>query len=231
MSDSRVLLPYQRRWLNDTARIKVWVASRQIGKSFALSLEAVTEALMGRSDNLILSASERQAQEVMKKVKAHLSVIAPLSAGLLGAVRDTREEIELPMGSRIISLPANPATVRGFSGNVYLDEFAFHADSREIWRAMYPSVTRGYKVRITSTPNGKQNMFYELARGKGALGEGANVSQHRTTIDDALSAGLEMDIAALRAGINDPEAWAQEYECQFIDAATALITYEMLDAC
>jgi len=231
LRDKKVLLPYQRKWVNDMAPVKVWVASRQIGKSFALSLEAVTEALMGRSDNLILSSSERQAQEIMTKVRKHLSVKREMSQGELTPVKETREEIEFQTGSRIISLPANPATVRGFSGNVYLDEFAFHMDSREIWRAMYPTVTRGYKVRVTSTPNGRQNMFYELASGSGGVGNGPGVSRHRTDIHMAVRDGLDIDVEALRTGIADPEAWAQEYECNFLDTATALIPYEMIEAC
>lgn len=229
ISDS-MLLPYQRRWIEDRASVKVWTASRQIGKSFSLSLEAVMEAYAGRSDNLILSSSERQAQEVMAKVRKHLRYLSARS-GLLRPLKETREEITLSTGSRIISLPANPSTVRGFSGNVYLDEFAFHGDSREIWRAMYPTVTRGYKVRVTSTPNGKSNMFYELASGGGGLGPGPGVSRHRTTIHDAVAEGLSLDIKALRAGINDPGAWAQEYECDFSDEARALVPFSLIEAC
>ena len=35
------------------------------------------------------------------------------------------------------SCSANPDTARGFSANVFLDEFAFHKDSREIWKALF----------------------------------------------------------------------------------------------
>lgn len=230
MNSKGLLLPYQHKWVRDKAPVKVWVASRQIGKSFALSLEAVMASYFGSSDNLILSSSERQASEVMRKVKKHVRVIEAFNR-VLAPVKDTREEVVFPGGSRIISLPANPDTVRGFSGNVYLDEFAFHQDSRAIWRAMYPMVTRGYKVRITSTPNGKQNMFHDLASGNGGLGQGSMVSRHSTSIHEAVEQGLAADVKALRAGISDPESWAQEFECRFIDTATALLTYEMISAC
>ena len=40
-----ILLPYQQRWVNDPSRFKIWLASRQIGKSFALSLEALIGAI------------------------------------------------------------------------------------------------------------------------------------------------------------------------------------------
>lgn len=220
-----ILLPYQQRWVSDRAPLKIWLAARQIGKSFAIAMEAVTEALDSKCNNLILSSSERQSKELMQKVCMHLRYLNAASGELIGLQRETREELELQNGSRIICLPANPDTVRGFSGNVFLDEFAFHQDSREIWRAMYPTVTRGYKVRITSTPNGRLNMFHDL------YSADARFSRHRTSIGDAAREGLSVDIAALRSGIGDPQSWAQEFECEFVDEATALITLDEIAAC
>ena len=220
-----ILLPYQRRWLNDKSTLKIWVASRQIGKSFALAMEAVKEGVESRCDNLILSASERQSREVMKKVYQHLRYSSVRTKEVGRAERETKEEVSLPNGSRVISLPASPDTVRGFSGNVFLDEFAFHTDSKEIWQAMYPTVTRGYKVRVTSTPNGKQNMFHELWT------KDEKFSKHNTDIYAAKNEGLKVDVEAIRRGISDPDSWAQEFECRFLDEATAYITYEMITAC
>jgi phage FluMu gp28-like protein len=134
-------------------------------------------------------------------------------------------EIRLPGGGRVLGLPANPDTARGFSGNVVLDEFAFHQDSRKIWTALYPSITRGFRVRVISTPNGKSGMFYDLWTGDNEF------STHKVTIHDAVAAGLPVDVDELQAGINDPDAWAQEYECEFVDEAAALLTFEMIASC
>ncbi|MBI4822653.1 MAG: hypothetical protein HY805_00255 [Nitrospirae bacterium] len=231
-----ILLPYQQRWVNDKSPLKIWLAGRQVGKSFSIAMEAMTEALESKCNNLILSSSERQSKEVMQKVYSFLRYFKVRSDEIIKAERETKEEVQLPNGSRIISLPANPDTVRGFSGNVFLDEFAFHKDSREIWRAMYPTVTRGYKVRVTSTPNGKQNMFYELWNLGGQKGdlekEGqGGFSKHKTDIYDAVAEGLKVDIEQLRQGIGDPDSWAGEFECRFVDEATAFITYEMITSC
>ncbi len=219
-----ILLPYQRAWLNDRSPKKIWLAARQVGKSFALSMEAVVEGLERKCNNLILSSSERQSREVMQKVFSHLRYLKVRSSELIAAEKASKEEAGLPNGSRIISLPANPDTVRGFSGNVFLDEFAFHRDADSIWRAMYPTVTRGYKVRISSTANGKNNMFYRVWTE-------SDFSKHETSIYEAKEQGLDVDIDALRRGISDPDAWAQEYECRFVDEATAFITYEMITGC
>ncbi|HPV87747.1 MAG TPA: terminase family protein, partial [Bacteroidales bacterium] len=148
----------QQRWVNDTSPVKMWLAARQIGKSFAVAMEAVVESLETKCNTLILSASERQSNEVMQKVLAHTRVLATINKKPI-VTRETKEEVVFSNSSRIISLPANPDTARGFTGNVFLDEFAFHRDDEAIWAAMYPAVTRGYKIRVTSTPNGNKNLF------------------------------------------------------------------------
>jgi phage FluMu gp28-like protein len=221
---NKILLPYQKRWIEDRAQKKIWLASRQIGKSFTLSLEAVDEASRTKCVNLILSASLRQSKEVMQKVYAHLRVLKALSPAI-DTNNETKEEVELPNGSRIISLPASPDTVRGFSGNVFLDEFAFHGSPEDIWRAMYPTITRGYKIRVSSTAQGK-NLFYRIWSE-----EGNGFSRHLTDIYMAKEQGLKVDIDELKKGCMDPDTWAQEFECQFLDEASAYITYDMITAC
>ena len=223
--ETKILLPYQRDWVQNDAALKIWLAARQIGKSFALAFEAAVMALTDKCNVLLLSASERQSREIMEKVYSHLRVLRAMTRDLLKAESETKTEVRLPNGSRIISLPANPDTSRGFSGHVFLDEFAFHRDSRAIWRALYPTVTRGYKIRITSTPQGKQNMFYEL------WAHNERFSKHKTDIYAAAHEGLPVDVVELRAGVGDPDAWEQEYECTFLDEATAYITYEMIAEC
>ncbi len=218
-----VLLPYQRRWVEDRSPRKLWLASRQVGKSFALSLEAVSEALSHRCDNLLLSSSEQQSRELMRKVRMHVRAISEFVPGFC-LEGERAEEVVFTNGSRVISLPANPDTVRGFSGNVYLDEFAFHADAPEIWRAIYPAVTRGYKVSVCSTPNGRGNMFFDLWSQE----QGSTFTRHRTDIHMAVKEGLEVDVSGLRGSVGDAETWAQEFECSFLDGATAFIPYGLI---
>jgi phage FluMu gp28-like protein len=57
-------------------------------------------------------------------------------------------------------------------------------------------------------------------------------SPHLLTIHHAVSQGLPIDIAQLRAGIDDPDAWAQEYECQFLDTQdNTLLPYNIILPC
>jgi len=221
----KILLPYQRRFVSDRSKRKIWVASRQVGKSFALSLEALVEAFSAKCDNLVLSSSQRQSREIMRKVKDHMQAMKILSGGEIEAINEHVEDLTLPNGSRIVSLPASPDTVRGFTGNIYLDEFAFHANQREIYKAVYPFTTRGYKIRICSTPNGMNNMFYDLVNRPDSP-----FSKHVTDIHLAIKEGLDVDLDELRRGVSHPDDWAQEFECLFVDEARALLTYLMIQA-
>ena len=63
-----LLLPYQRAWVQDDARFKIWLKSRQVGGSLAAAFEVVADAIETGGDWVILSAGERQALEFMDKV-------------------------------------------------------------------------------------------------------------------------------------------------------------------
>ena len=101
---------------------------------------------------IMLSASERQSVELMEKVKMHTRAWdVRFEDGYFGQTEIIEHKATFPNGNRIIALPANPDTARGYSGDVFLDEFALHRDSRAIWAAMMTRATRGYKVRVAST--------------------------------------------------------------------------------
>lgn len=230
------LYAYQRRWVEDPARFKIAMFARQCGKTFTSTLEialhcARQEAAGRRARWVILSRGERQAREAMNEgVKTHLRA---LQAGFQAQDYDWEPgiralEVELPGGSRITALPANPDTARGFSANVLLDEFAFHQDSRAIWRALFPVISKpGLLLRVISTPNGKGNKFYELMTGDDDDGW----SRHVTDIYQAVADGLPRDIEELRRGAGDDDLWAQEFELQWLDEASAWLEYELINAC
>jgi phage FluMu gp28-like protein len=53
-------------------------------------------------------------------------------------------------------------------------------------------------------------------------------SRHRTTIHDAVAAGLSVDIEQLRRGCADADTWRQEFECEFIDSARVAFPYDLI---
>ena len=224
-----LLLPYQRRFYDDPARWKVWVASRQIGKDFTSSAEIVADCMRRPGTTWMYAApSERQSLESLSKCKEWAEAFRFAIADIL---EERNATILFPNKSRIICVPGKPDTVRGFSANVALTEFAFFDDPDATWKAILPSVTnplRGgeKKVRLFSTPNGKGGRGARFFR---IVTEGApKWSVHTTTIEDAVRQGLPVNIAELREAVGDETAWAQEFMCEFLDSQSALLPYDLL---
>lgn len=248
-----LLLPYQARWVNDDAKFKIGVQSRQTGKSFQTACESVRDCLTDPGTKWVcLSAGERQSLEWLEKCK-EWSTAFRLAIEGYAEDRDTGEallkqaEIRFGNGARIIAIPANPSTARGYSANIILDEFAYHEDPERIWAAMFPSLTnplagtflqrfnalikgesteifRNQKIRVVSTFNGKDNKFFSLWERQKENG----YSGHLVSIYDAVEQGLPLDIEQLKAGLDDPDAWAQEYECVPTDTSNVLLPYDLI---
>jgi len=224
------LLGYQQRMVTNPARFGWYNWSRQTGKSFAASLRRILRGMERRRDQIFLSASERQSRELMGTARKHIAAMKIASDyhefDLFDDVHFKQLEIRLPaVGIRIIGLAANPNTARGFTGDVLLDEFAMHRRDRDIWASIYPTVLRGAgELDVCSTPKGRQNMFYAL--------QANSESSHDTlTIDDAIAQGLKEDREVLRRGMGDDELFRQEFLCEFVDEATAFLTYEQIAEC
>lgn len=140
-------------------------ASRQCGKTFVTSAKAIlTAVLEGPALVLILSRSLRQAGELFR------AKLVPLYERLKRPVLITREtalQLELANGSRIVSLPGNEETVRGFSDVklLILDEASRIPDV--LFRSVRPMLAvSGGRCVALSTPWGRRGWFYHLAEGE-----------------------------------------------------------------
>ena len=156
------------------SKIGLW--ARQTGKDYTATAEAVHDCFHNPGATwIIVAASERQALESLAKakewagdIKFHIEDYSEAPANVPYSIaRAASTEITWSNGSRLIALPANPATIRGYSANLILTEFAFHENPDAIWRAIYPAISnplRGgvKKLRIISTPNGLNNKFAHL---------------------------------------------------------------------
>jgi phage FluMu gp28-like protein len=235
------LYPYQEAWIADETRFKFWVASRQIGKDFCATLRQVRKRIKFGGLTVWIAASDRQSLEAMEKVRMHLDALR---------TKFEYEEIEFPKyeekarqvsfshnGGRILALPANPDTIRGYTGDVVLNEFAFHRDPVKIWRAALAIVSRGFQLEVISTPNGQQGKYWELARKLGvpAIGAASQArwqsdvwSVHWVDVHSAVAQGCPLDIKALRAAADDEDTWLQEEECVFLADAENYIPMELI---
>lgn len=243
-----LLLPYQRKWADDDSRFKIGLMARQVGKDFTSAEEGIRDCYQHELNRdkttwLVGAPSERQAMESLEKWKEWTEAYKL-------AIEDVVEEREgdgkeallksstiiFPNGSRVIAVPGKPDTVRGFSANILLTEFAFFEDPDATWRAVLPSITnplRGgqKKCRLISTPNGVGNKFHDLWR-KNYNAANAKWSCHKVTITDAVAQGLPIDIDELREALDDAEGWAIEYDpLDFLDTATVLLPYDLIALC
>lgn len=223
------LLPYQKAAIETNARFTWNCWSRQTGKSFTFSLRRLLRGLKRRRNQIILSAGERQSREVMHKLRMHCHAMrihaAATDSTLMDGTSFKSLEATLPNGVRILALPANPMTARGFTGDVFLDEFAMHRDDTEIWAALFPTLLRGEgELDVASTPRGKGNLFCRMR-------DNPQFATSIVTLGDAIEQGLDVNEAALREGVGDEFTWRQEFCCEFLDEAYAFMPLDMIHNC
>jgi phage FluMu gp28-like protein len=261
-SPEEELLPYQRDWVNDDSRWKFGLMSRQVGKDLSCAFEGVrhccrAEQEKKKVDWLIAAPSERQSLESLQKWKDWAEAFKLTLEGYTEEREAGGESllksatIRFRGGSRIIAVPGKPDTVRGYSANVLLTEFAFFEDLEATWRAILPTITnpmRGgeKKVRLITTPNGIGNKAHDLwvknftgekrkAESGKRKSETSAVSNawscHFVDIHMAVADGLPVNVDSLKAALDDPDGWAQEFECQFLDTQAVLLPYDLIAGC
>ncbi|MCD8025323.1 MAG: terminase family protein [Candidatus Gastranaerophilales bacterium] len=250
---TQLFLPFQKRWLLDTSRFKLAKKSRRTGFTWIQAFEDVKDATTMKVRNKHLdvwftSSNSDNAKEYIIYCKDWATT---LNAGFLdlGEVLIDEEKgikalsLEFNNGARINGLSSNPAALRGKGGKLVIDEFAFHKDQKELWKAGKPVVTWGYPLRIISSLNGANNLFYHFLTliEKGKL----NWSLHEVDIFKAVNEGLVDKIYGRKTteeerlewlkqekeSSGDDVTWLQEYCCVAVDEATSFITYELINSC
>jgi phage FluMu gp28-like protein len=233
-----LLLEYQFRNFHDRSRFKLGLMGRQTGKDFTGEGEAVFDCLeRPKTEWMVAAPSERQALDSLDQAKTWSEACDLKIADYKEEREGTSEtllksaEITFANGSRIRAVPGKPDTVRGRSVNIALTEFDFFENAAMTWRAILPSITnplRGgeKKVRIWTTPNGAGGAMQKLWE-KEDTGK-MKWSRHLVTIYHAVLMGLPVDIEELREAFDDPDGFAQEFLCQFLDGSNVLLPYDMI---
>jgi phage FluMu gp28-like protein len=225
------LYGWQRRFIDDSSRFRILLKPRGAGATFTIALEALTNALLKpKTTTILLSYSLRQSLEIFRHVKELLEKISSNTVKLNGLpyrLQHTtgQRSTMLGNGSRIISLPNNPETLRGYrADNLYVDEAALFRDDFRIRTAvMFTTVARQGRVVLASTPKGKRGWFYTAWAGEQGW------SKHLVTLGECPHISKE-DVEGLRRVMSDLE-WRQEMECEFLDEANAFIPYEKILEC
>jgi phage FluMu gp28-like protein len=241
-SDPRaLLLEYQFTNFHDRSRFKISLQSRQSGKDFVSEGEAAEDCYARPGTEWMIAApSERQALDSLEQQKNWAEALGLVVDDYIEEREGGSEtllksaEILYPNKSRSRAVPGRPDTVRGRSANLLLTEFDFFDDPSATWRAILPSITNPLKggekkVRLITTPNGKGGAADKIWS-KPEIGK-ARWSKHLVTIYHAVLMGLPVDIEQLREMFDDPDGWAQEFECRFLDGTNVLLPYELIATC
>ena len=146
---------------------------------------------------------------------------------------DSESRLRFDNGAEILSLPQNPDTIRGFTGTVFLDEAAHYRNSKAIYEAIFPTITRGGKLRICSTPLGQSGLFWDLWNN-----DKNKFWKYKLNINKAFKEGLLLydedgNIAGpefLRANM-DEEAYRRQYLCEFIDESSSYFPFSLIYNC
>jgi len=249
-------LPYQERWIKDESRLKILEKSRQIGMSWTTAYGLVRrQSLRGaRLDSWVASRDENQARLFMNDCRSFARIMdkytrARRASVLPEEMRGWGHSLPFANGTSIHSLSSHPDAQAGKRGPRVLDEFALHADPRQLYAIAYPGITWGGQLEILSTHRGAQNYFSQLVAEARHGGNPKNFSLHRVTLQDALDDGLlaklqeklpledprrAMDNAAyfdfIRASCPDEETFLQEYMCLSADETTAFLPWDLIAA-
>jgi hypothetical protein len=152
--------PWQAELLRSASRQILLLCARQSGKSTtAAALALLTALLEAPALVLLLSPTLRQSGELFRDKVLRLY-------GALGrpvpVVQESALQMGLANGSRIIGLPGDEETIRGYSGVALLvvDEAARVAD--ELYYGVRPMLAvSGGRLIALSTPWGRRGWFWE----------------------------------------------------------------------
>lgn len=194
--------------------------SRQSGKSTIAACLALHVAIYEPpSLVLLVSPSQRQSIELFRRVE-ELYRALPAAPEIAQA---SALKMEFRSGSRIVALPGNEATIRGYSGAgcVIVDEASRVPD--ELAGAVRPmlATTNGRLIAL-STPFGRRGWWHE------AWEHGSGWHRVKVTAEECPRISAEF----LADEEKELGEWIfrQEYRCEFVDTAEQLFSGAIIAA-
>jgi predicted phage terminase large subunit-like protein len=207
--------PFQQRWLADRSDYAICNKSRQIGLSHTSGALGVLWGAFHGETTTIISKGEKESQEVLEKAKKHAQVLGRLGSRMALLTRNRTDEIAFLSGGKVVALPSTGG--RGFTGNVILDEFAYHETYDEkVWEAAMAVTMLGCRGRVISTPNGVGNKFAEVWKASGDREFGW--SPHSIPIELAIEEGYPVDLKRCwTLAAHNEILFSQLFQCAFVD--------------
>jgi phage FluMu gp28-like protein len=243
-------LPYQQRWIDCTSPMAIGEKSRRIGFTYCHAFRVVQRRVQGLGDYWHSSADRTASVEFIEEASRWAKVFNFI-ATLIEAdevVEDQRIstlQLRFSNGRRIIAGSSNPKFFRSKGGEAGLDEFAHHANGRELLKAAHATaIFWQFPLRIWSTHNGEGSYFNQLIK---AAHTGTMRAEVQTvTVMDAVNEGLVEKILHLkarddrarrewlddlRATCPDEDTWNEEYMCRPSTDQASLLSYDLIRNC
>lgn len=207
VKEDGVLLPYQKRYLEEASRETLFVAekSRRIGITWAEASDDVLFASTERPHGNDVSYIGYNLQMAREFIDAcgdwarHFNFACSDASSFMfdqDEIGDKADryikafQIDFASGNKIIALSSKPRSLRGRKGRVVIDEAAFHDDLEELIKAALALTIwkGGAAVRIISTHDGVGNAFNQLITSIRGKQRGGKV--FRCTFEEAIADGL-----------------------------------------
>lgn len=218
-----ILLPYQVRWHQDDAVVRLCDKGRRVGFTWgAWAAEAALEAARGSGgmDQFYMGYNQGMAAEFIGDcatfARWYNIIASEIDVGLESVVIDDEKQdivtykIKLASGHKIEALSSMPHNWRGRQGHARVDEAGHHKRLEAVIDGALAYRIWGGRISIGGTHNGEDNAFNDYVKRclEGKLGW----SHHRVRFSDAVREGLYRRICLVTK-----RDWSPEAEAAFVD--------------
>ena len=192
-----VLLPYQKKWVEDDSEQKISEKSRRIGISYTEALNSVLKAgpAKGAVNTYYLSYNKDMTRQFIQDCAEWAERFEVATSGIIEdelldgdrAVKTYR--LDFASGAEICALPSEAYVLRSKKGRVVFDEAAFCVNFDAVIKAAQALLIWGGQLSVISTHNGEDNPFNLLIQDI-RKGRNTSWSLHKTTFREAVEDGL-----------------------------------------
>ena len=239
------MFDYQRFWFGQKVRFRNLLKSRQIGATFFFAREALIDALITGKNKIFLSASRRQAFQFKQY---QIDLAAMVGVELKG------DSIRLNNGAVLYFLGTNSRTAQSYHGDLYVDEYFWIPDFKELMRVAKPMASqKQYRITYFSTPSATSHPAYPFWTGE-QFNDGRPAAEHIkldvshaglsagrlcedgqfrqiVTLDDAEVGGCTLfDREQLQLEYS-PAEFRQLFMCEFVEGGDGVFPFEALKHC
>lgn len=211
---------WQRDVLRSTSKRILLNCSRQAGKSTVTATKALHTAFYEPGSLiLLLSPGERQSKELLRKITDQYKALGrPVPA-------DAENKLELVLAneSRIVALPGNEGTIRGYSGArlLIVDEASRVLDP--LYKSIRPMLAvSGGTLMALSTPWGRRGWWFDAWESKQPW------ERFKVTALDCPR--ITPEFLEEERDTMGNLFFQSEYLCQFVDAVDKVFATEDIEA-